>query len=75
MANLEIYNFDHVVSFSVLALTEHNLAIKTADLWHCGLQVFTLSAASPIWPKGTETKKNAVKLLFNSSDFCLFSDC
>lgn len=72
MANLEIYNFDHVVSFSVLALTEHNLAIKTADLWHCGLQVFTLSAASPIWPKGTESKKKRSETSFQFIRFLPF---
>lgn len=71
MANLEIYNFDHVVNFSILELTEHNPSIKTADLHHCGLHLFTMSADSPILPKRTE--KNAVKLL-PSFDFCLFSD-
>lgn len=57
MANLEIYNFDHVVSFPVRELTEHNLNIQTADLWHCGLHIFTLSAAS----SGTERNLNRDK--------------
>lgn len=57
MANLEIYNFDHVVNFSVLELTEHNPSSKTADLQHCGLHLFTMSADSPILPKRTDQEQ------------------
>lgn len=48
MANLEIYNFDHVV---ILASqhTEHNLVKETADQGNSGLVLFTLSAVSPIF--------------------------
>lgn len=42
--------------FPSMDLTEHKLAIKTAGVQHCRLYIFTLSAASPIWPKGTQKR-------------------
>ena len=47
MANLKIYNFDHVV-ISHPQGTGHNLMKETAEQKNSGRELFTLSAVSPI---------------------------
>lgn len=44
MANLEIYKFDHVVSFFNLFHIEHNFTKKQLIIINVGYVTFTLSA-------------------------------